>query len=413
MLNVCTALNHRDKINKNKNYKIVKTQFDSLYAKMAKKKTKSKNQSAFTDATRANLPSKTGKESKPKRKVKRNRVSIYEKALFDPFSSSSWGVRIPDIYSFPTETFVWQRNIKLVTDAGGNADFMLLPNCVLTAASTRNSLANGVAWTLRDGSVRPHSRLDMDINVLSTRYAKYRVVAGGCKVNIISSVDNTYGELTVAKVPYEGFVNVSSRNIDQAGTVAPIVNGVNSIEADPKQTMFAQLKQMGVPIWNGTLDLDRLSYLTGGVRVPLLNVSDFGMEIHPKPISDRYYEFLPLNTELGYDYLPGATGSYEMNGRVNKGMETILLGITGAKPETVIASIDVIYHLEGIAIPPPAEPNVAYASNDAVVVDIGSMYSSLKKFANSADYAYWGNAALNVMRYLSQKNNTSRRLLTN
>lgn len=144
------------------------------------------------------------------RKMSINSDSAFAKALQNPFSEKSFGVRVPDTYSFPTATHHCRSVTNFVSTSTGRAGAYFMPNPVLT-------MVDSLPFYSSDASIVSVGSTGMNafpgasyatrvyaatsLASLAAIYSSYRVVSAGVKITNLLTPLNATGRIFFAQVP--------------------------------------------------------------------------------------------------------------------------------------------------------------------------------------------------------------------
>lgn len=314
----------------------------------------------------------------------------YASALIKPFSSRALGARVPDLYSYPTETISVETSYTVSTTAAGNLCFSINPsplytmlgiNTVITGgngttqASYINSTNNivGIAGCNYFGAVSS--------TALINRFSDYRVVGAGVQVKPLISYTNASGKIVYSMTP--SAPSTSPYLVVSSGAIAP--NDYNVAAA------------YGLP-WDGGVSMISAAGLltdpvSGEISMTEL-IQKTNLEASLKISSPVAFEFRNTNLNASGYIVAGdavSASGFSVTGVTNTSIDETavqtggwsnfsLRGI-GLQPSAAVLEVRVIFHLEGS----PAVntgTGISGASSKTVVKPM-SFFNALERAANS------------------------------
>jgi len=307
-----------------KNKKQNTTQAIVVYSKPAQKQNKKKKKSSGSNGA--------------------DPVSVYKKALSMPFDPQSLGARVPDMYACPTVTRHITRTVTLTTNAGGEADLIILPSAYQNAVSPRGSISGGSTWTLMDGNTYTNSVIYTSATTLSTAITNYRIVGYGIKVMGTSSMTTSQGRLVIATAAVSTNVN------DKLATVGGQATNSNNAGASMGNT----IQQYGFPTSaSGTVDITQLPMAQSSVEISMVNACEKPVFVTPKITSPEAFVFKNTkDSSLGFGVTDQTSVSFVSSGDPSylrvAGFESVAVTVTGGPVSTSVVDVEIIYHLEGL-----------------------------------------------------------------
>lgn len=284
-------------------------------------------------------------KSRPRQDV--GQIGSYQMALTKPFSSASYGARVPDLWSAPTTTSHIRKLVTLSTTNTGTVTGLIIPNLCTHAVLSEGSISGvgAFSWTKWDGTSTPGALLSTEATGVKAKLSNARIVSYGVRFRNQAALSNVSGRFTVATIPIKD--DMISPNAGPIG---------GSFTSNAGDTVGAWYAAAGVP-YNGTgaaalIDSGTLTSLPNNMTVSSLQMNEVGLDVVPKVITP--YAFGLKNTSdsiIGNDVGPGiATGSiYAGDDDYLKfgGFESVIFSASGLPANTAAMTLEVIYHVEG------------------------------------------------------------------
>jgi hypothetical protein len=128
-------------------------------------------------------------------------ANVFARSLRNPFDQASLGVRVPDMYSFPTVTYHLHGEEILASSTGvGSVAFFPNPlNSLLDIQKDLNSTSSISSGSMQ--TFNPVMYAATTPNGLSAGMSTYRVASWGIKISTLLPELNATGRLVVATVP--------------------------------------------------------------------------------------------------------------------------------------------------------------------------------------------------------------------
>jgi len=300
-------------------------------------------------------------------------ASTYKAALLEPFSDSAIGCRVPDQYFCPTATYAVREFLTIKVDSFGSFDVVICPNPLYVAWSSRNSIANGVTLTTKDGTTYGSAMYTNPSTALMNKLSSYRVVSWGVRVRQTQSVNVTQGTLTAALfVPKDGLYHPS-----MGSTAGPVGNQSQVGTSWSTSTLSAYIQDAGLPVTTtGLIDTGSLVDLPYHMRASCVNAAENTYEISPKLCSPTALHFRDTNDSLFGTDITGQTSTvYVQPGDASyllaDGWTNIVLAGNGLVANSSGAvDIEIVYNIEGNPfISAGAASNIAVATGVKSVCD--------------------------------------------
>ncbi len=265
---------------------------------------------------------------------------------------------------------------------------MAIPNLETFVFSTRGncgdqSLSVASTGTTADGVQAPTTATAtcarFDTIALSGQFTKYRVVAYGARVRVVSGLE-TAGEFTFAAMPLKGIVNPSDTNKPAIAGQAGASTAINSYygASGPRATMEGMLYGLGIPFSGSAntavVDITKLVNIPTHALVTAAEAAARGIHLRGLPFESAAREFRSVTfTSIGTDsadlvFNSGTQGSapsavtsmqygLDLSAYRVGGHESLLLGGSGFPASTTVGSLELIYHVE--AVPNPSYSTLA------------------------------------------------------
>lgn len=285
------------------------------------------------------------KQSKPRARPKAGKTKTkdpFRMALLDPFNEMADGARVPDLFSAPTETRTFSQAFNVNADGNGNLDFVGYANPKYPGLSYRGCIVGGNNFVYAANSaVTQTNAVPTGTGTdLQNEFANYRVVGWGMKVSCISNLTTTSGSVTLASLPYAGYVPHE------------IVIGGQTHSSGNSGTMAEYWAACGLPVNGNNIDVARVSNLDHTITRAATSLAVNPLEFASRPIDPRAYNFrMSGDFRLGYD-IQGQTSTTFINaGNASQAdasgwLIPVLTG-TGFAPSSSALRVEIIYHLEG------------------------------------------------------------------
>lgn len=337
-------------------------------------------------------------------------------SIDDPFCTESFGAKVPDEYSLPTEPLTLRHRFSYTPSAVGNY-LVVTPHPTLgtLAVGTDGSVNSPTAISGSTAQLFAVSNVAGRVNQiaqvgpiaplgLSGISSSYRVVGWGVRLKNITAASNVAGETLVAVLPTSG----SAPNV-----LAPLANGQNRA-SDPRGQVFSadtgpQWDELAR--WAG-LPTNNYSALNGTAGTPVLDGIDNvpsseifsnaelaqtgGVLIKPKLHSPpAAWRFRPSGTQIGNASQSCGAAIVPINattqGAVGGGYNNYnqdFLDTSGHNcviivPNTIATvqtyEIEVIYHLESIPVLSSANGAVGAGYTASPVAAPGQVENALYK----------------------------------
>jgi len=275
-------------------------------------------------------------------KVPANRqLSVYKAALSQPFALAAQGARVPDMYSVATTTRHITRKLTLSSNASGECDLVVVPSAYVHAMSPRSSITGGDSWITLNGATLANAVVQTLPSALSSQLTNYRVVGYGVKIIGIASMTTNAGSITIATLPAEGYLNLTSSIGNQAA------NSNNAYHS-----VANTLTAYGVPNSSNVVAVASLPTLPNSVESSMVNISERPITVTPKVFSPSAFTF-KNTSDIGPGYmLQNQTSAVSISvGNASYlsfgGHETVVIAATGCPVTTAMLDIEITYHLEG------------------------------------------------------------------
>jgi hypothetical protein len=290
----------------------------------------------------------------------------FRTALTSPFDPSAIGARIPDEFSFPTETAHVTCPITVTTDANGDFDFAMFPHPVWSFLCGMGTTSGGSAASssLIAGSVPASTTYGsaLTLSTLAGRYGNYRVVGYGLRLKNLESYNNVTGKLYVAQQPSPLML---ASAITTGATKAGLY-GYNDVPYDGTA---------GIPTSIITLPMAQ------EFAMPEVMMQG-NLEVHGRITGSAYTQWRETaNSGSGPDLTVNDTTEVLEALGTSGGWSTILLRGTGLKASDASLSIELIYHLEGT--PAISSSTTLTGGNSRSVVDLGGLMRVVNSAARS------------------------------
>lgn len=321
--------------------------------------TKSRN--TKSTASKAVVPAKKSQAAKVQ--APPTQLVAYKAALSRPFSLAAQGARVPDMYSVATTTRHITRKLTLSSNASGECDLVVIPSAYLHAMSPRASIVGGDSWITLNGATLANAAVQTLPSALAGQLTNYRVVGYGVKIIGIAAMTTNAGSLTLATVPAEGYVNLTSTIGNQAA------NSNNAFH-----TVANTLTAYGVPNSSNVVSVASLPSLPNSVESSLINVSERPITITPKVCSPNAFIF-KNTSDIGPGFsaqnqtsavsISVGNASYLQFG----GHESVVIAATGCPASTSMLDIEITYHLEGNPFISATAGSIIGSDSSSVAVD--------------------------------------------
>jgi len=338
----------------------------------------------------------------------------YDMALIDPFNPRAAGARVPDMYSFPTETAVVHTTFTINTDASGSCSAVVLPCLEGTVIGVATNVVGGDRTPFVTGAVNgQYSSVSeslinrnnaINLKTFRQRYASTRIVGVGYRLKPLVSYTDAAGKLIVASVPATFNTNpvLPNHTTSQDDNLEPEGGGSTpeSLSSPGKIT-----DAIGIPVdWSGADNHIQTSILSLPVsrEVSLTElVEQRGLEAAAKVTSPHAFEF--MNTDPYYNTVSvtvGASGdSFEtVPSRLgadlydSRGFSSLLLRGSGLKASTPVFEVEVIFHLENIPRFQIASTSYGFSTfssaSASAIVDIPAFHSALQRAAQTPFFRF-------------------------
>jgi len=325
-------------------------------------------------------PQKRQKSKAPKKVVKvanPNLVNTFTRAIQKPFAPSSFGCRVPDLFSFPTTTYHSHGTHVIQSDASGVGSVLHLPNPLLSlidihkvqgavTGSVASTSCGSLYQTGYYGACVTGVSGSQGTNNLATIYLDYRVVSWGVKLsNLIPELSAT-GRVFIYIIPCTD--EVPGYNALATGT--PNSNIIYNITG----ASSASLDSAAVLNFPTAFELTEQDLLHGDI------------EIHGTYVSPRYYDFhaagdynvFTTGFTTGDNVIANATGNITIssNRDPTRMVGGCMIGVyfEGFPASTKCLNIEYVYHLEGTPVVstagsspiPSMQPAAVIGSTDIV-----------------------------------------------
>lgn len=338
--------------------------------------TKSRN--AKSKAKSALVPMKKASAAK----VPANNLPLvaYKAALSRPFSLASQGARVPDMYSVPTTTRHITRKLTLSSNASGECDLVVLPTAYLHAVSPRGSVVGGSNWITLDGATLVNGCILTLPSAMASQLTNYRIVGYGVKVIGIASMTSNAGSLTIATVPAEGSLNLTSSIGNQSA------NSNNAFH-----TVANTLTAYGIPNASNVVAVSALPTLPNSVESSCVNVSERPITVTPKLCSPNAFTFkntsdigpgFTLQNQTSAVSISVGNSSYLSFG----GFESVVIAATGCPASTSMFDIEIVYHLEGTPFISATAASIIGADSSSVAVDPLGFMNVIREVAQTPTF---------------------------
>lgn len=277
----------------------------------------------------------------------------YRNGLLNPFSDVAIGGRVPDQFFAPTVTYAFREFLTIKADASGEADVVICPSVLFPAFSTRNSIANGIGLSMKDGTVYGNGQYINSASALAQKMSNYRIVSWGIRVRQTQSITTSQGTITAALfVPKDGLYHptIGSTNAPVGGQSAAGSNWSTS-------TMEKYLNAAGLPV-TGTgitakIDVTSLVDYPFHMRASCVNAAENTYEIIPKLTSPTGYHFRGCyDSVFGTDITGQTSVAFIQPGDSSyvlvDGWTNIVLAATGlVASSSGVLDIEIVYNIEG------------------------------------------------------------------
>lgn len=284
-------------------------------------------------------------QSKPRARSKKEaskKKDPFRMALLDPFDESADGARVPDLFSAPTETRTFVQSFNLTADVNGNIDYMGFANPRYPGLSYRGNIIGGGSYVYAANSaVSQNNALPTGAgNDLAGELINYRVVGWGLKLSAIGSMTTTTGVVTMAAVPYAGYVPHA------------IVIGGQSHTSGNSGTMIDFYGWSGIPTTGDFIDISRLPNMDYSEERTATSLATSPLVFVSRPVDPRAYNFrMSGDMRLGYDTQGQTSTTYITAGNASQadasGWLVPVIGGSGFPANTVALRAEIVYHLEG------------------------------------------------------------------
>lgn len=298
-----------------------------------------------------------------------------------PFSRAAEGARLPDGNPNLSATLALTQKHNLVANVNGDLDVVVFPNLATLAMTTRGSIVNGtplsIAGTATTGDTQhlpttsaQFSGVGFDVDTLAGQYNRYRIVGYGARLRVQAGVSAT-GEFLTAVMPLKGMVPPLSTAIPavQQGFSASTVSTDSYWGgAGPRSTVVSYLDSMGLPHTgagnNAVINGARLVNTPCHAVASAAQVAARGLHMRGLPFESGCRDYRTINFRaLGTDSIDAATvvGAAIANAvqqyavdlsyaRIG-GHESLVITGNGFTPNSTVASLEVVYHVEAITNP--------------------------------------------------------------
>lgn len=283
---------------------------------------------------------------------------------------------MPDGCSLPTVTFTVTQKLPLTTNVDGELDVVALPCLAVAALSSRTSLPSTstimVGSTTGGDAVGVGSGAGFDVDSLAKQFTHYRIVGWGARVRATAGL-NEKGELVGAVMPLKGLapglLTYQPGVVGPDGTTIGVPRYCNS-SAGPVDTLARFLNTLGIPISGdgNTAKIALARLVTAPVHGTASHsqIASRGLHFRSKPFEPesamfKRTDFRSTGTDsidVGWNTSAmAASQQYGVDLSCYKigGFESIIVGGTGYQANTLVGTIELIYHCE-------ATPNLNLAT---------------------------------------------------
>jgi len=317
-------------------------------------------------------------------------VMDFSFALLKPFASCAEGVRVPDIYSFPTSVYHLHGTTTLKSNTSGQCGFIHLPNPLLSFIDTGSdtagtqsvgstSLSNIASNSILYGASTPAA--------LSAVYSTFRVCSVGVRILNLQAPLSATGKFYVA--------------------LAPSPATVPSYQAATEFNTIGASYATNTCTGNPSLFTSEIMSLPTGRSMTVTELMNGGLDIVLTPVHPIFYEFKNacLSTKingtnfLGSDAFSGTTGlsqnssgSGAIEATQCTGGVSVFFFAEGLPVSINCFDVEYIYHLEGT--PPVLSGTTGYnvpIASGSMPTNIGSSATveSALQVVNSQPKVNW------------------------
>lgn len=311
------------------------------------------------------------KQTQKKKKQKSTAITVPPKArlavdfahaIAAPFDPASIGIRVPDIFSFPTATYHVHGVTTLSTSSGsGIIGGAFLPNPVVSFIDTKfdsgsltcvnSSGMTNIAFATTPAGPSPCWSAITPTN-LGTVLSSYRVASWGIRIKNLMTPLNATGRLYIAIVPSPQ--EVPSYYAITKGTIGYMVNSF-----------------IGPGITNNSSILE----LPVSQEVSVTEMLSGAIQITPAPVNPVFYNFRSAAAamQVGTDVFDGthvtspASGATATPAGISltslTGGSTVLVYADGLPLSTNCFEVEYIYHIEGTPVLSSTNDKLVTASN--------------------------------------------------
>lgn len=356
-----------------------------------------KNNKNSKNTSRTSKPaSRSPKASAVVSSAKNSLMNRFSSGLKNPFSAEAQGMRVPDLFSFPTATYHLHGTVVLggVNSLTGGS-VMFLPNPLLSCVDTK-MIASASTYVATDGCINTTSMGKYANNLpyfgaaigtsttnnLSSTLSTYRVVSWGIKISNLLPELSATGRLIVAIAPVgdeiPGLNNLANRTLSNKHGVACITG----MSAD-------------------THNSSNILNLPSGFELTFGDLTHGDLEIAGTYVSPSYFNFRNSTDTTGYsatydvgdDLLVNSVGVIGSTSNKDplrmSGGCAILLYWEGVPSTAPCLQVEYIYHLEGNPnlTTTPAAP-IASSSLSSLVGNTSIVESALATVAGTKAFQW-------------------------
>jgi len=308
--------------------------------------------------------------------------SLFRTALLNPFDPEVYGVRVPDPYPFPTQTWTSHGTTVLGSPTGftsGSACFLphpcislldltnldQLPSTARAVQSTNMSRLNATTTTTGNAIYGCASN-----STMRSLMASYRVASWGIKISNLQPQLSATGRIIIAQLPI-------------GDTVPTTYNLTNNTSANAVNGIF------GVP--SLYMDSGALLNLPTAIEIPVSNLVSNSVQVVGMYTSDSFFNFKTLLADnvLQGLYNEGDVEDFSSASALNAasfrdntrmcGGTGIIVYFEGVPSGTAnCIQVETIYHIEGQVSPGPTSGQFIPTATAPVIGSAGDVYDGIK-----------------------------------